>query len=49
MLIWASLVVLVVCALAWSIWPLSAAMIEVFALVLAGAVFLIVCAIEARQ
>ena len=43
------MVVLVVCAVAWAIWPMSAAMIEVFALLLAGAVFLIVCAIEARQ
>jgi hypothetical protein len=49
MLIWASLVVLVACALAWAIWPLSSVMIEVFALVLVGAVFLFICAVEARQ
>ena len=49
MLIWASFVVLLACALAWALWPLSAAMIEVLALVVAGAVFLLICAIEARQ
>ena len=49
MLILASFVVLVACALAWAIGPLSPAMIEVLALVVAGAVFLLICAIEARQ
>ena len=43
------MVVLVACALAWALWPLSAAMIEVLALVIAGAPFLLICAVEARQ
>jgi len=48
MLGWVFLVVLAGCAIAW-VWPLSAAMIEVLAPVLAGAVFLIICAVEARH
>jgi len=48
MLGWVFLVVLAGCAIAW-VWPLSAAMIEVLAVVLAGTVFLIICAVEARH
>jgi hypothetical protein len=49
MLVWVFLVVLAASALVWAVWPLSAAMIEMLALVLAGAVFLIICAVDARQ
>jgi hypothetical protein len=49
MLVWVLLVVLAACALALGIWPLDPALIEVVALVVAGAVFLIICAIEARH
>jgi hypothetical protein len=49
MLGWVFLVVLAGCAIVWADWPLSATMIEVLAVVLAGAVFLIICAVEARQ
>ena len=49
MLGWVFLVVLAGCAIAWAVWPLSAAMIEVLAVVLARAVFLIICAVEARH
>ena len=49
MLVWVLLVVLAACALTLGIWPLDPALIEVVALVFAGAVFLIICAVEARH
>jgi hypothetical protein len=49
MLVWVLLVVLAACALALGIWPLDPALTEVVALVFAGAVFLIICAVEARH
>ena len=49
MLVWVLLVVLAACALALGIWPLDPALIEVVALVVAGTVFLIICAAEARH
>jgi hypothetical protein len=49
MLVWVLLVVLAVCAIAWAIWPLDTAVIELVPLVVAGAVFVIICAVEARH
>jgi hypothetical protein len=43
------LVVLAACALALPIWPLDPALTEVVAVPFAGAVFLIICAVEARH
>jgi uncharacterized membrane protein YoaK (UPF0700 family) len=48
-LVWVLLVVLAACAVVLGIWPLDPALIEVVALVVAGAVFLIICAVEARH
>ena len=49
MLLWALLVVLAACVIAWTVWPLEGVMIELVPLVFAGALFVIICAIEARQ
>ena len=49
MLVWALLVVLAACGLTWAVWPLDAVMIELIPLVVAGALFVIICAVEARQ
>ena len=49
MLVWVLVVVLAACALALGTWPLDPALIEVVALVFAGAVFLIICAVESRH
>ena len=49
MLVWVLLVVLAACAVAWTTWPFDPTMIEVVALVSAGALFVIICAVEARH
>jgi hypothetical protein len=48
-LVWVLLVVLAACGLAWAVWPPDPVMVELLPLVLAGAVFLIICAVEARH
>ena len=49
MLIWASLLVLAACSFALGVAPLDGMMIEVVPLVFATALFVMICAIEARQ
>jgi hypothetical protein len=49
MLLWASLVVLAVCAIAFGFWPLDAVMIEPLLLLFSAALFLFICAAEARH
>ena len=49
MLVWVLLVVLAVCGFAWAILPLEGIVIELLPLVFAGAVFWIICGVEARH
>ena len=49
MWVWVSLVVLAACGVAWALLPSDPIVNELLPLVVAGAVFLIICAIEARQ
>ena len=49
MLVWVLLVVLAACAAVSALWPLDPGMIEIIALVSAGALFMLICAIEARH
>jgi len=49
MLIWALLFVLAACGFALGSGSLDGTMIEVVPLVVAGALFVMICAIEARQ
>jgi hypothetical protein len=49
MLVWVLLVVLAACGLAWAVLPMQGIMVELLPLVFASTVFLIICAVEARQ
>ncbi len=49
MLVWVLLIVLAACGLAWAVLPMQGMMVELLPLVVAGAVFLIICAVEARH
>ena len=49
MLVWVLLVVLAALGFAWAVWPLDGLMIELLPLIFAGAVFVIICAVEARH
>ena len=48
-LVWVLLVIAAACGLAWAILPLEGIIVELLPLVFASAVFLIICAVEARH